>query len=88
VRVINVVQHSKAYIEKSELVRILTELFRDKLEIPEEAFLENGNLCKWETYYTSHSWDEKEILRKATEEDIQAVNVLDRLKKSLKEEKE
>jgi|TARA_R110002153_G_C12935515_1_gene456632 hypothetical protein len=35
-----------------------------------DYFIEDGRVCCTKTYYTSHSWNKKEVVREASENDI------------------
>lgn len=57
-------------ISKDEAKRIAVELIEKARNWSPGYVIHKGNVCNFETYNTSHSWDEMTIVRAATDEDI------------------
>ena len=69
-------------ISKEKRIEITAQTLRDFFRLDKDIHIENGDIIHYEEYYTSHSWSEKKVLRKATNEEEIIYNLILKLEKS------
>ena len=67
------------YISDSDQKKVTLNYLRDKFKIPKSSFIKDGILMETVTYATSHSWDEDEKVRVATDIDKAVFKVIKEL---------
>lgn len=76
------VQKLELDLDEEEAKRITVRYLCEKFDWLEDFFIENDEVCKLVTYHTSHRWDQKECVRKATQSDKHIYSILKDLKKN------
>jgi hypothetical protein len=75
------VQKLELDLNEDEVKRIAIRYLCEKFDWSEEFFIENDEVCKIVSYSTSHRWDQKESVRKATQGDKHIYSILKDIKK-------
>lgn len=68
-------------ISKEKRLEITAQTLRDFFRLDKDITIENGDIIHHDEYYTSHSWSEKTVLRKATKEEELIYNLILKLEK-------
>ena len=66
-------------IDFEQIYRIVVEALLNVYDLRSDYYLADGNVVYDEELYTSHSWTETRIVRKATPKDVEGLGALARL---------
>jgi len=61
-------------ISRDEMASIAVATISAAMNFDPSWAIEDGEVIEYKTHYTSHSWDERRVLRKATDQDVAAWN--------------
>lgn len=69
-------EYKELELDFDQCRNITRNFLREVFDIPDQAYLKNGNLMVSVEYHTSHSWFKEEIHRKEKERDKYILDLL------------
>jgi len=77
---VTVKERKEVDLDKETMIDVADAVIREVFDIPKQAYIREGILYKWWTSGGgSHSWEEREEKRRATNGDAQILEILQKI---------